>query len=235
MNVGWHRVEFSHPRADLADSSRKTANPDRHAFREGPGYNEPMSGTEDMHPPNPGVKLTYDDYLLLPEDGKRHELIDGEHFMTATPNRKHQSIAGNLQAMIWTYLQAHPLGRVFTAPLDVILSNFDVVEPDLLYISHDRMEQLEPSPWVKGAPNLVVEVGSESTRKRDETIKRHLYERFGVDEYWVIDPELDAIKVYRRVGEHYERVSELTLERRDTLSTPLLPGLELPLLKIFED
>jgi Uma2 family endonuclease len=188
-----------------------------------------------MMPAIRGVKLTYEDYLQFPDDGKRHELIDGEHYVTATPNWRHQIISGNLQGIIWSYLQEHPIGRVLSAPFDVIFSEFDVVEPDLLYLSRERMAQIETSPWVKGAPDLVVEIGSESTRKRDETIKRRLYERFGVSEYWVVDPEIDVIKVYRRTAERFERDAELSLENGDILTTPLLPGLELPLAKIFED
>jgi Uma2 family endonuclease len=188
-----------------------------------------------MKPPYPGVKLTYDDYVHFPEDGQRHELIDGEHYVTPAPIRKHQAIVVNLCGLIWSYLQAHPSGRVFAAPFDVIFSNFDVVQPDLLYLTRERLSEIETSPWIKGAPNLVVEIGSPSTRKRDETIKRRLYERYGVEEYWVVDPELDVIHVYRRVGERYERSSELSLEHGDVLTTSLLPELELPLSKMFED
>ena len=188
-----------------------------------------------MKPANPGVKLTYDDYVLFPDDGKRHELIDGEHYVTPTPNWKHQAISMNLSALMWSYLQQHPIGRVYTAPLDVIFSDFDVVEPDVLYISSERRAQLEPSPWVKGAPDLVVEISSPSTRKRDETVKRRLYDRFGMTEYWVVDPELESIKVYRRAGDQYERAAELTLEHGHVLTTPLLPGLDMRLSTIFED
>lgn len=184
---------------------------------------------------SPCVMLTHQDYLRFPDDGKRHELVDGEHFVAPSPNRKHQAIAMNLGGMIWGYLQEHPVGRVFAAPFDVIFSDFDVVQPDLLYISRERMAAIETSPWVKGAPDLVVEIVSESARKRDETIKRRLYDRFGVAEYWVIDPELDIVKVYRRVGERYQPTGELTLENGDCLASPLLPGLDLPLSKIFED
>ena len=140
------------------------------------------------------MKLTYDDFVLFPDDGKRHELIDGEHFLTPSPNTKHQTIAINLAGMIWSHLQQHPIGRVFTAPFDVVFSDFDVVEPDLLYLSTERGASVLTPKHVRGAPDLVVEIGSESTRRRDETIKRRLYERSGVSE-WVIDPELDAIKV----------------------------------------
>jgi Uma2 family endonuclease len=194
-----------------------------------------MPGSEGMKPAYPGVKLTYDDYVQFPEDGKRHELIDGEHVVTPTPNRKHQAVSGNLLGLIWSHLQQHPVGRVYSAPFDVILSNFDVVEPDLLYISRQRFAEIETSPWVKGAPNLVVEIGSPATRKRDATVKRRLYEGFGVEEYWLVDPELDTIDVYRSVDGRYQRTSQLTAEQDDVLTTPLLPGLELPLVKIFED
>ena len=198
-------------------------------------YNEPMSGSDELKPAAPGVKLTYEDFLLFPDDGKRHELIDGAHYVTPSPNVKHQAIVWNLTSMIGPYLQAHPVGRAFSAPLDIVFSDFDVVEPDLLFISRARQEEVLTKQHVRGAPDLVVEVGSPGTRKRDETIKRRLYERFGVSEYWVIDPELDTIKVHRRGDERYVRVMELSLENGDVLTTPLLPGLKMPLLRIFQD
>jgi Uma2 family endonuclease len=194
-----------------------------------------MSGGDPMKPVNPDVKLTYDDYVQFPDDGLRHELIDGEHYVTPTPIRKHQAIATNLVGIIWSYLREHPVGRVFTAPFDVILSDFDVVEPDLLFLTNERLGEIATSPWVKGAPSLVVEIGSPSTRKRDATIKRRLYERVGVDEYWIIDPELDAIDVYRLIDGHYHRTAQLSLEAGDVLTTVLLPGLRLSLSTIFED
>jgi Uma2 family endonuclease len=193
-----------------------------------------MSGRDDGMRATPGVKLTYDDFLLFPDDGKRHELIDGEHYVTPSPNRKHQAIVWNLIVRIGAYLEANPVGRAFGAPFDVVFSQFDVVEPDLLFISNERLEVLTAKN-VQGAPNLVVEVGSPGTRRRDETIKRKLYERCGVEEYWVIDPEIETIAVYRHVGERYQRVLELAGERNDTLTSPLLPALTLPLQRIFKD
>ena len=187
-----------------------------------------------MRPANPGVKLTYDDFVLFPDDGKRHELIDGEHYVTPTPILRHQAIAGRLHLLIASYLKAQPIGRVFFAPLDVILSRFDVVEPDLLYVSRDRCADLLKD-WVRGAPDLVVEIGSPSTRQRDETIKCTLYEREGVIEYWIVDPEIDVVRVYRRSGDRFERPMELSRAAGDVLTTALLPGLELPLSEIFED
>jgi Uma2 family endonuclease len=194
-----------------------------------------MSGNDAMMPASPGMKLTYDDFLLFPDDGQRHELIDGEHYVTPSPASKHQRIVWNLNGLLYQYLHEHPVGKAFGAPLDVVLSHFDVVAPDMLFISAERASKVLTDDNVQGAPDLVVEIGSPSTRKRDETIKRRLYERFGVAEYWVIDPELDAIKIYRRTGDRYERAAELTLEAGDTLTSPLLPDLILPLSKIFEE
>ena len=182
-----------------------------------------------------GVKLTYDDYLLFPDDGKRHELIDGEHCVTPSPNAKHQTIAMNFAGMIWSYLQEHPIGRVFAAPFDVVFSDFDVVEPDLLYVSANRVPNVLTTQHVRGAPDLVIEIGSPATRKRDETSKRALYERSGVQEYWMVDPEIDVLRVYRRSGERFDRPIELSREGGDILRTELLPNLDLPLGRIFAE
>ena len=181
-----------------------------------------------------GVKLTYEDLVLFPDDGKRHELIDGEHYVTASPNLKHQVIVRNLIGLLWSFLRDKTVGSVFGAPLDVLFSEFDVVEPDLLFVTNERRKVLTAKN-IQGAPDLVVEVGSPSTRRRDELIKHRLYERFGVSEYWVVDPDLDLIKVYRLTDGRYARVAELTLAAGDVLATPLLPGLELPLTEIFAE
>ena len=186
-----------------------------------------------MRPASPGVKLTYDDFVLFPDDGKRHELVDGEHYVTPSPNLKHQKVSGNLHLLIGVWLEEHPIGQIFYAPFDVVFSRYDVVEPDLLYVSNARAAEVLTSANVKGAPDLVIEIGSPSTRKRDETIKRHLYERSGVSEYWVVDPELDLVRVYRRGGEEFARPVELSAQTGDVLTTSLLPGLELRLSRIF--
>src|SRR6266571_8033937 len=181
-----------------------------------------MPGNDAMKPASPGVKLTYDDFLLFPDDGKRHELIDGEHYVTPSPNMRHQAILGVLHGLIWSYLEQHATGSVFVPRFDVVLSEHDVVEPDLLYISRTRAADVLSAQHVRGAPDLVVEIGSPSTRKRDETIKRRLYERAGVTEYWVIDPDVDIVRVYRRMGDRFERAVELSRDGHDVLTTPLL-------------
>ena len=178
------------------------------------------------------VKFTYEDFLNFPNDGKRHEIIDGEHYVTPSPNTKHQRIVTRLTAALVHCLEQHPIGEVFVAPLDVVFSDLDVVEPDLLYISRERASVLTEQN-VRGAPDLAVEILSPSTRKTDEVTKRKLYERFGVGEYWVVDPELETIKVYRRVGEAFERVSELGAESGDELTTPLLPDFSVTVAELF--
>ena len=189
-----------------------------------------------MRAASPAVKLTYDDFVLFPDDGKRHELIDGEHYVTPSPNTKHQGVCGNLHWLMRSHLQEHPLGRLFFAPFDVVFSAFDVVEPDLLYMSRERAKQVLTAANVQGVPELVVEIASKSTRKRDETIKRRLYERVGVAEYWVVDPAIEVVRVYRRAGTGtgFSRPIELSREARDTLSTPLLPGFSARLDRIFD-
>ncbi|MCA1563659.1 MAG: Uma2 family endonuclease [Acidobacteria bacterium] len=194
-----------------------------------------MPGSDDMKPASSGVKLTYDDFLLFPEDGKRHELIDGEHYVTPSPSIRHQEISGRLHLLIGAWLEEHPVGKIFFAPLDVLFSKFDVVEPDLLYVSNERAATLLAGQHVTGAPNLVVEIGSPGTRKRDETIKRRLYERSGVVEYWVVDPDIDLIRVYRRAGDRFARAVELSREVGDVLTTTLLRGLEMPLSRVFRE
>ena len=172
------------------------------------------------------MKLTYDDFVHFPDDGKRHELIDGEHYVTPSPNIRHQGISGNLHLLIGNWLEEHPIGRVFVAPLDVVFSHFDVVEPDLLYLSNERAAQVITPLHVRGVPELVVEIASKGTRKRDETIKRRLYERAGVSEYWVVDPAVDVVRVYRREGDRLGRPQELSREASDVLTTVAASGSE---------
>jgi Uma2 family endonuclease len=192
-----------------------------------------MAGSDPVKSSSPGVKLTYDDFVHFPDDGMRHELIDGEHYVTPSPNTKHQSVSLRFTLVIGAWLERNPIGQLFYAPFDVVFSNFDVVEPDLLYLSNARAAEALTPQHVRGVPELVVEIGSPGTRKRDETIKRRLYERAGVSEYWVVDPELDAIRVYRRDGDAFARVIELAADAGDTLTTPLLLGLDIRLSDVF--
>jgi Uma2 family endonuclease len=151
------------------------------------------------------------------------------------PSIRHQDISGRLHLLVGTWLQEHPVGRIFFAPLGVTFSNVDVVEPDLLYVSNERAARLLAGTHVTGAPDLVVEIASPRTRKRDETIKRRLHERFPVQEYWVVDPDIEVVRLFRRAGDVFARAHELSREAGDVLTTPLLPGLDIPLARVFAD
>ena len=182
---------------------------------------------------NVRAKLTYDDFLHFPDDGKRHEIIDGEHYVTPSPNTRHQVILGRLYLEIGKWLEEHPVGHVFFAPYDVVFSRFDVVEPDLVYVSNDRAGDIIGQLHVEGAPDLVVEVASPGTRKRDETIKRKLYERMEVREYWFVDPDRAVIRIYRRTVDRFDKAHELSAETDDVLTTAVIPGLGVSVGKLF--
>jgi Uma2 family endonuclease len=178
-------------------------------------------------------KLTYEDYLLFPEDRQRHEILDGEHYVTPAPSMDHQGFAGNLYLLLAPFVREHRLGRVYFAPADVLLSRHDIAQPDLLFISTERAEILTKAN-VQGAPDLVIEILSDSTRRRDETIKRDRYERAGVLEYWLVDPQRRVVRVFRRSGAGFLAAEEFSAAADDVLTTPLLSGLKIRVSEIFE-
>ncbi len=177
-------------------------------------------------------RLTYSDYQLLPDDGKRYEIIEGELYMTPAPATRHQLIVGRLTQALMNYLDIHPIGTVLTAPADVLLSETDVVQPDLLFVHNDSQAQITEKN-IQGVPDLVVEILSESSRKTDEIIKRKLYERYQVQEYWIVDPELENIKIYRQADQGYTRTAELSTETHDAVTSALFPNWTLPLTQVF--
>lgn len=178
------------------------------------------------------LKITYEDYRLIPGDGKRHEVIDGEHVMSPSPSTKHQRIARTLLTTLTNFLRDHPLGEIFIAPYDVVLSDVDVVQPDLVFVA-TAQAAIVTEANIRGVPTLVVEILSEGNRRLDETIKRHRYEHYGIPEYWILDPELAQVKIYRLIDGRYGQAAVLTMEAQDTLTTPLLPNLSLPLATLF--
>jgi Uma2 family endonuclease len=181
--------------------------------------------------PETSTKMTYEDLLLLPEDGLRHEIIDGEHYVNASPATRHQLISYRLVMAIGIYLEEHPLGQLYFAPLDIVFSRYDVVEPDLMFISNER-RAIVTTKNIQGSPDLLIEILSESNRKHDEVTKRALYERTGVSEYWIVDPFTNSVRVFRsNEAGQYERAAELS--RNDILISPLFPSLEIRLARIF--
>lgn len=181
----------------------------------------------------PSTHLNYEDYLQFPDDGKRHEIIEGDHYMTPAPRTKHQRISGNLATAMISYAKQHKLGMVFTAPCDVIFSDENIVQPDLLFVSAARAA-IVTEDNIQGAPDIIVEILSESTRRKDEVTKRKLYERFGVPEYWIVDPELEIVKIFKLAQQKYGRALELSNEANEALSTEILPSFRLALTDIFE-
>jgi Uma2 family endonuclease len=176
--------------------------------------------------------LTYEDYLLFPEDGQRHEILDGEHYVTPAPFFPHQLTAGRLHLRLGSFVEKHGLGIVLFAPFDVLLSPHDIVQPDLLFVSKER-EGIVVERYVHGAPDLIIEILSKSTRRRDEHLKLERYDRFGVGEYWMLDTDRKAARVYRRAEDRLALAADLSAAAGDSLTTPLLAGLEIPLSEIF--
>jgi Uma2 family endonuclease len=177
------------------------------------------------------TKLTYEDYLLFLDDGLRHEIIEGEHYVGPPPVVRHQRILLKLSYLMQSYLEARPVGEILFAPVAILLSEFNVFEPDLIYLSNARKDLLTLKN-LQGSPDLVVEILSPSTRSRDKGLKRDVYERTGVSEYWVIDPDHDVVDVYRRTTTGAFD-GPIRLERTGSLMTPLLPDLELSLDKVL--
>jgi Uma2 family endonuclease len=174
------------------------------------------------------TKLTYDDYALIPDDGLRHEIIDGEHYVNPAPSLIHQGIVLNIATALRYHVRPRRLGAVFVAALDVVLSAHDIVQPDVLFIRAERQSILTQAN-VQGAPDLAVEVLSPSNRRYDEVIKRKRYDAFGVAEYWIADPERETVKIYRRT-----EAGLVLAESEDPVTTPLLPGFAISLADVFE-
>ena len=139
------------------------------------------------------AKYTYEDYLNTPE-GERYELIDGELILVSSPNEDHQMVSMELGSKMHYYAKEGNLGWVFHAPFDIVFSDTEVVQPDLMFISRER-EDIRTRANVRGAPDLVVEILSPSSLKRDWEDKRELYARYGVREYWIIDPANRMVSV----------------------------------------
>ena len=188
-----------------------------------------------MEPPSgSATKLTCDEFFAMfpEEDGVHRELIGGELFVTPSPSKRHQRLVLRLALSLGNHLEAHPeQGELFIAPFDVVMTRFDVVEPDLLVVLDDQSGILTERN-IQGAPALAIEVLSPGTRKRDQTLKRQLFDSQGVREYWIVDPERNQIAVHRRAADRSFSAGT-TLDASDTLTTSLLPGCSLALGKLF--
>ena len=166
--------------------------------------------------------LTVADLDLMPDDGNRYEVIEGELLVSRAPGLAHQRVSRNLLVVISRYLENNPVGEVLATP-GVMLSELSGVIPDLIFISHERRRDIASGERVMGAPDLVVEIvspGAENAR-RDRVAKRQLYGRYGVEEYWVVDPEQQVVEIYRSQDGPLEPVGSFIGDEK--ITSPLLP------------
>lgn len=180
---------------------------------------------------NVKTKLTFADYLETSDD-ERYELLNGELVLSPSPKEIHQYISGILYLRLGTFVRERRLGKVYFAPFDVVLSDTDVVQPDLLFISNERAGIITQDN-VCGAPDLVVEILSPSTVDRDRTIKLDLYATHGVEEYWMVDPDSRTVMVMLRGESRFEIGGIYGLGH--TLHSPILEGFTIEVKELFED
>jgi Uma2 family endonuclease len=177
----------------------------------------------------PSQQLTYEDYCHLPNDGKRYEIIDGELYVSPAPRIVHQFVSGRLFFHLYGHVSAHDLGLVLSAPTDIVFSRINIVQPDIIFIAKLRLH-IVTEMNITGAPDLLIEILSPSTADVDRDIKRKLYARFGVKEYWIVYPEERFVAVYRARQRQFPPRPRIV---HDTLESPLLPGLQISLAELF--
>lgn len=174
-------------------------------------------------------KYTYEDYLKTPDD-ERYELIEGELYMTPSPVPKHQRISRKIEFILEKFVTENGSGEIFYAPCDVHLDNENVVQPDILFISKERLHIIGEKN-IQGAPDLVVEIISENSAYRDLIQKKRLYSRSGVKEYWVAAPDEGLVEVYVLKDGSY--ALHKSYSKDETLESPSLKGLRINLNGIF--
>ncbi len=177
------------------------------------------------------AKFVYEDLKRIPPDRNRYEILDGELLVTPAPKTIHQRIVRNLALALAQHVRAHRLGEVLFAPYDVVFSPSTVFEPDVLFVSQARLHIIGEDN-LSGPPDLAVEVLSESTAEVDREIKPKHYARHGVAEFWLIDPKGKTVEILRLKEGAFERVARLTFG--DNITSPLFPGLSLPVAGLWE-
>jgi Uma2 family endonuclease len=176
--------------------------------------------------------LTVADLDACPNDNNRYELIEGELFVSRAPGIPHQRVINNLQLAFGIYLKDNPIGIVVPGA-GAIFSDYDAVIPDLAFVLNERWNQVVTGEKFTGALDLVIEVistGAEN-RRRDLLVKRQLYAKYGVAEYWIVDPENRLVEVYRLQDKRLE--SAATLRNEDVITTSLLPGFRMGVNSVF--
>lgn len=178
------------------------------------------------------VPFTFADYLALPDDGKRYQVIEGELVEMNAPALRHQRILGELFVLLHGHVQRGPGGLLLFAPFDVVLDDTNVFQPDLLYVAPEHTDRVTDRRGI-GPPDLVVEVLSEGSRGHDRIRKMRVYARRGVAWYWILDPDAQALEEFRLEGGRFRQIT--IADRGDVFQPGLFPGLELPLSAMFAD
>src|SRR5438874_2533525 len=172
------------------------------------------------------IRFKADDIWDTPDDGKRYEVIDGQLYATPPPVLEHQGASGVLHAYIWPYVRQRELGKVYSAPVGAVLDDENGVQPDMVYVSRERLHILSRR-GIEGAPDLVVEILLPSTRARDRGIKLRRYAASGVRHYWIVDPRTRALEAYRLTDGGYELSGKYGPDT--TFHPELFPGLAIPI------
>lgn len=175
-------------------------------------------------------RLTYEDWLAMPDDGARREIIEGELHVVPPPTTEHQEISNEIEFQLQLYLRARRTGRMLHAPVGLRLGEESVFEPDILVVLHDGAATIEPAA-VSGPADLVVEILSRGTAKRDVGVKKRVYEASGVREYWIVDPVAKRIEVLALRDGVYVTHGLHTIDA--TLTSSVLPGFELVVRDVF--
>ena len=174
--------------------------------------------------------LDYDDFAAIPDDGRRHEILAGVEHVTPAPSLAHQWASKKLQRQLEDYFEARGLGRVFDAPVDVIFTRHDVVEPDLVVVTEERLMSRR---GIEGVPALVVEVLSRSTRAYDRVTKAERYAALGVPHFWLVDPDQRRLECHRLEAGTWRLVVEAVGVA--TVEHPDWPGLTIRLGELWPD
>jgi Uma2 family endonuclease len=164
--------------------------------------------------------LDYDDYAAIPADGKRYELLEGEVYVTPAPSPRHQWVSKKLQRQLEDYFEERGIGRVFNAPIDVILTIHDIVQPDLVVVTDPTQISAR---GIEGAPTLLAEVLSPSTTVYDRTTKSRRYGAFRIPHLWFVDPNGRRLECFRFDGTNWQAI--LDGEGDQVLAHPDWPGL----------
>ncbi len=173
------------------------------------------------------TRLTYEAYCCFPDDGNRHEVINGVHYMNPAPSTYHQTVSRRLQFQLYMQIELAGLGQVFNAPIDLQLSEYDIIQPDIVVVLNRPVNIVTPSK-IKGVPDLIIEILSPSSTRNDSVLKKELYERSGVPEYWIADPMDTQLEQFVLDNGAYRAIEKSTV-----LQLSMLPEVTVDLEKVW--